>query len=137
MKKNKVLKFLGISFLFSGLILNIQYALFDYGLGTNNLSYQLLAQTGSGSESGDSSGNSSGDSSGGTTSPVYFTRVDSDCEYYVYGDAGAEVKLLGIVIGKIGATGEFVYIVKDGKTNCIIDGNELCETKYCPVINFN
>ena len=54
--KKVVLKRVGLSIFVLALIANVQLALIDYGLGINNLGYQLIAQTNEDSSGGDSSG---------------------------------------------------------------------------------
>lgn len=54
MKKKKVFVTLGAIVLMLGLVMNVQYALADYGIETNSLPIMVLAQSGGGGSSSSS-----------------------------------------------------------------------------------
>lgn len=147
-------KIIGISLLTFVLVANLQLAFLDYGLGSNNLGNQLIAQTNTGgSSNGDSSnGDSSdggstdggntgdpgdgGDSSGGDTSGNPYSKNylnnPQPCQ-------GTETRHCSIIVG-IPGTGYncdigFDYTVQfNGTQNyCVYTGNKLnsCSFHVC------
>lgn len=64
-------------------------------------------------------------------------RKDESCVYTFKGEKGASFTLTigGVsVSGKYDNEGNYVYKVKDGKTNCTSGGQEQCTARYCPVL---
>ncbi|RXF71828.1 hypothetical protein [Arcticibacter tournemirensis] len=142
-EKKVALKWGGVGLLILTLVANVQLALLDYGLGMNNLSYELIAQTnggttnGSSSNGGSSSGeNSNGDGTNGGSSSVAVTtlwiRKDDNCTYTFYGKAGADVTIFGGTVIKIGANGYAMFVLPYGKTDCTAGGADQCTARYCP-----
>ncbi|RXF71832.1 hypothetical protein [Arcticibacter tournemirensis] len=120
-KKKVFLKWGGVGLLILTLVANVQLALMDYGLGMNNLSYELIAQTNGGTTNGSSSngGSSSGENSNGggtnggsSSGENTWQRREDDCTYTIYGNAGTEVTIFGGITIKIGAAGFSTYVAR-------------------------
>ena len=79
-------------------------------------------------------------SEGGGSAPIYFFRVDEDCEYLFTGKKGSTIsfsiggKSVSITLDE---NGEYTYVYKYGRTRCTIGGYELCEARYCPQLVYN
>jgi len=80
--KKRTYKFLGISILIVTLVVNLQYALFDYGLGSGNLGSQLMAQgaTSTSTDITDQASDGTSTSAGGASAHCY-TSTTYPCDY--------------------------------------------------------
>lgn len=104
----------------------MQYALDDYGVATNSLHAEVVAQSYSGSNGNDSSG---GGTTGGTT---YFIRTADDCLYKGSSLAFATVTLSPGLTVIADWKGEWSYTAVNAEVHCYVGGNELCIPQNCP-----
>src|SRR5690606_28727183 len=90
MRKNNVLRWVGIGALTLGFFFNLQYALIDYGMLDGTLGYQLAAQANTGGGTGGGStddGGGSTDDGGGSTDggdPSCKFKKEVTCSQHLY-----------------------------------------------------
>ncbi|RHJ86551.1 hypothetical protein [Parabacteroides sp. AM08-6] len=123
MKKKRILGLMGATAFMIGVFANLQYAWGDYGVTTNSLHAEVLAQ---------SCSVSGGD--GATTSgEMYYRKEPSKCVY------SGKTEPFGLVIlGNIqfyaDGNGRWEYASSDSNVRCFINGQELCVPQNCPSV---
>ena len=117
MKKNVFVSMMGAIALVSGVGLNTQNALNDYGIGENSLSLFVQAQT-------KTTSNGEGRNTNGFLEPKHY-----DCGIKITGDIAGAALTLGLKLGEVTAGGSLV--VKDAGTNCEEGGKYQCIYRDC------
>lgn len=121
MKRKKFIGLMGVLTLALSVGANLQYAWNDYGVSTNSLHVEVLAQS------------SSSTGGGGTTGgQILFQKITRDCKYAGRVVAGHTVVLdIGLTI-VADNSGYWEYKISRGEVDCIYGGNELCISQKCP-----
>ena len=127
MNTKQVIKFIGSIAFAAGVVANLQYAWNDYGVLTNSLHVEVLAQSASGS-GGETGGGTTG---GGYGDPIYEKKT-SDCKYEGKATRGSVIKLGDSITIEVGRSGEWEYIAHDADVRCEAGGKELCIPQNCP-----
>ena len=126
MKAKKFIGLLGAVAFTAGVVANLQYAWNDYGVLTNSLHVEVLAQSASGS-----GGGTGGGTTGGSEDPIY-RRDTYDCKYEGTGIPYSNVTLAPGITIKVGKDGTWEYISRDADVRCIVGGAEKCISQSCP-----
>lgn len=119
MKKKRILGLMGATAFMIGVFANLQYAWGDYGVTTNSLHAEVLAQ-------------SCSTSGGGNTTSGLFSRFASDCKYEGTSAAFATITLSPGLSVVANWHGDWTYIAHNAEVRCISGGNELCLPQNCP-----
>ena len=121
----KIIGFIGSIAFAAGVVANLQDAWNDYGVLTNSLHVEVLAQSASGS-GGETGGGTTG---GGYGDPIY-VKDTFDCKYKGTATRGSVIKLGSVTI-EVGRSGEWEYIAYDADVRCRAGGSELCIPQNC------
>ena len=128
MKAKKFIGLLGAVAFTAGVVANLQYAWNDYGVLTNSLHVEVLAQSASGS-----GGGTGGGTTGGSEIPVY-VKVTYDCKYEGTGAPYSELILAPGIIVKVDRDGTWEYIAHGLEIRCKRGGEESCIPECCPTL---
>ena len=122
----------------SGIGLNIQNAISNYGIGENSLS---LVAVGTGSNSGSNSNSNSNTGPGNNSNAAYFVRTSAECGKNLSGKANATFRysIEGHVSNKLdrfNGSGHCQVSVIHPNTTCDPGGGKTCTPVPCPKVTW-
>ncbi len=125
MKMKKFIGLMGAVAFTAGIIANLQYAWNDYGVLTNSLHVEVLAQSVSCSD-GDGGG-----TTGGSGGP-YYIKETYHCKYEGTAAGKSEIILAPGLTIKVNKDGSWSYTACNADVRCLKGEKELCTPQNCP-----